>query len=152
LLKKRLKVQKIKLGRKMFLRANLKKLIFSTTLLMQLLWDVLAIVDDPCDELKECYRLLKKGGKIGLRTRNVYFQKSAYLGYKIFKQIFSKLGFKEPYVFNKFCFSAQSVQILLSRLGFQNVKISNSPLTLGDPYQHSCFSLPIKMVKQKFQR
>jgi ubiquinone/menaquinone biosynthesis C-methylase UbiE len=136
------------------------------------LWDVLAIVDDPYDELKECYRLLKKGGKIGLRTRNVHFQKFAYLSYKIciqffsklgFKkpyvfnkfclsykiciQFFSKLGFKKPYVFNKFCFSAQSVQILLSRLGFQNVKISNSPLTLGDPYQHSYYSLPIKMVK-----
>ena len=26
------------------------------------LWDVLAVVDDPYDELKECYRLLKKGG------------------------------------------------------------------------------------------
>jgi SAM-dependent methyltransferase len=111
------------------------------------LWDVLAIVDDPYDELKECYRLLKKGGKIGLRTRNVHFQKFAYLSYKIYIQFFSKLGFKKPYVFNKFCFSAQSVQILLSRLGFQNVKISNSPLTLGDPYQHSYYSLPIKMVK-----
>jgi ubiquinone/menaquinone biosynthesis C-methylase UbiE len=111
------------------------------------LWDVLAIVDDPYDELKECYRLLKKGGKIGLRTRNVYFQKFAYLCYKTFKQFFLKLGFKQPYVFNEFCFSAQSVQILLSRLGFQNVKVSNSPLTLGDPYQHSYFSLPIKMVK-----
>jgi SAM-dependent methyltransferase len=111
------------------------------------LWDVLAIVDDPYDELKECYRLLKKGGKIGLRTRNVYFQKFAYLGYKIFGHFFSKLGFKKPYVFNNFCFSALSVQILLTRLGFQNVIISNSPLTLGDPYQHSYFSLPIKMVK-----
>jgi 2-polyprenyl-3-methyl-5-hydroxy-6-metoxy-1,4-benzoquinol methylase len=111
------------------------------------LWDVLAIVDDPYDELKECYRLLKKGGRIGLRTRNVYFQKFAYLGYKIFGHFFSKLDFKKPYVFNNFCFSAQSVQILLTRLGFQNVIISNSPLTLGDPYQHSYFSLPIKMVK-----
>lgn len=111
------------------------------------LWDVLAIVDDPYDELKECYRLLKSGGKIGLRTRNVYFQKSAYLGYRAFKQFFSKLNFKEPYVFNKFCFSAQSVQILLSRLGFRDVKISNSPLTLGDPYKHSHYSLPIKMLK-----
>lgn len=111
------------------------------------LWDVLAIVDDPYDELIECYRLLKKGGKIGLRSRNIYFQKFAYLGYKTFKHFFSKLGFKEPYVFNKFCFSAQSLQILLLRLGFQNVKICNSPLTLGDPYQHSDFPLPIKMVK-----
>jgi 2-polyprenyl-3-methyl-5-hydroxy-6-metoxy-1,4-benzoquinol methylase len=111
------------------------------------LWDVLAIVDDPYDELKECYRLLKRGGKIGLRTRNVYFQKFAYLGYNIFTNIFTKLGFKKPYVFNKFCFSTQSVRILLSRLGFQNIKIINSPLTLGDPYQHSYFSLAIKMVK-----
>jgi 2-polyprenyl-3-methyl-5-hydroxy-6-metoxy-1,4-benzoquinol methylase len=111
------------------------------------LWDVLAIVDDPYDELKECYRLLKSGGIIGLRTRNVYFQKFAYLSYKTFKQIFLKLGFKEPYVFNKFCFSAQSVQILLSRLGFQYIKVSNSPLTFGDPYQHSHHFLPIRIIK-----
>jgi ubiquinone/menaquinone biosynthesis C-methylase UbiE len=111
------------------------------------LWDVLAIVDDPYHELKECYRLLKSGGIIGLRTRNVYFQKFAYLSYETFKQFFSKLGFKEPYVFNKFCFSAQSVQILLSRIGFQDVKLSNSPLTFGDPYQHSNYSLPIRMIK-----
>jgi 2-polyprenyl-3-methyl-5-hydroxy-6-metoxy-1,4-benzoquinol methylase len=58
------------------------------------LWDVLAIVDDPYDELKECYRLLKKGGKIGLRTRNVHFQKFAYLSYKIYIQFFYSIFFK----------------------------------------------------------
>ena len=111
------------------------------------LWDVLAVVDDPYDELKECYRLLKKGGIIGLRTRNVYFQKFAYLLYKPFKEVFLKLGFKEPYVFNKFCFSPRSIQTLLSRIGFKNIEVSNSLLTYGDPYQHSYYSLPIKLIK-----
>jgi len=111
------------------------------------LWDVLAIVDDPYDELKECYRLLKSGGIIGLRTRNVYFQKFAYQIYTALRNFFLKLGFKEPYVFNKFCFSAHSVKILLSRLGFQGIKINNSPLTFGDPYQHSHYSFPIRMIK-----
>ena len=111
------------------------------------LWDVLAIVDDPYDELEECYRLLKSGGIIGLRTRNVYFQKFAYLVYKNFRQLFLKLDIKKPYVFNKFCFSAQSIQFLLSRLGFQDIKICNSPLTFGDPYQHSHYSFPVRMIK-----
>ena len=111
------------------------------------IWDVLAIVDNPYDELKECYRLLKEGGKIGLRTRNVHFQKIAYMGYKHFMKIFSKIGLKEPYVFNKFCFSPQSIKILLSRVGFKNIQIDNSPLTIGDPYRHSHFSLPIEIIK-----
>ena len=111
------------------------------------LWDVLGIVDDPYDDLMECYRLLKKNGIIGIRTRNAQFQKFAYLIYKPFKQLFLKAGFQEPYVFDEFCFSQRSIKSLLSRIGFQNIKIYNSILTSGDPYKHFHFSFLIKAAK-----
>ena len=111
------------------------------------LWDVLAIVDNPYSELQECNRLLKKRGIIGIRTRNVLFQTFIYRLFNLIKRIALRFGFKEPYVFNRFCFSSESIRILLTRAGFINIKISNSPLTSGDPYGHMGFQFPVKLAK-----
>lgn len=112
------------------------------------LWDVLAIVDNPYNELKESYRLLKKGGIVGIRTRNVGFQLFVYRIFNLIQKLAVRFGFKEPFVFNKYCFSAKSLQILLTRLGFTNIQIFNSPLTLGDPYNHMPFKFPVKITKK----
>jgi 2-polyprenyl-3-methyl-5-hydroxy-6-metoxy-1,4-benzoquinol methylase len=101
------------------------------------LWDVLVIVDNPYEVLKECHRILKEGGKIGIRVRNVSFQMFAYFCYSIIKKMAIKLGFKNPSVFHKYCFSSDSIYQLLSRLDYKNIQITNSPLTSGDPYSHS---------------
>lgn len=111
------------------------------------LWDVIAIVDNPYDELKECYRLLKRGGLIGIRTRNVFFQLSVFRLFGFIKKIAIPFGIKEPYVFNRYCFSSRSLRALLSRLGFINIKISNSPLTSGDPYNHMALHYPVRLAK-----
>ena len=111
------------------------------------LWDVIAIVDNPYDELRECYRLLKKGGIIGIRTRNVLFQTLVFRFFGFIRRIALRLGLKEPYVFNKYCFSSKSIHSLLCRLGFINIKIVNSPLTSGDPYNHMPFSYLVKLAK-----
>jgi 2-polyprenyl-3-methyl-5-hydroxy-6-metoxy-1,4-benzoquinol methylase len=111
------------------------------------LWDVLAIVDNPDDELKECMHLLKKGGLIGIRTRNVVFQKTIYRLFGPIRTIATRFGLKAPYVFNKYCFSGESLYALLSRLGYINIKIDNSPLTSGDPYNHMRFNYPVKLAK-----
>jgi ubiquinone/menaquinone biosynthesis C-methylase UbiE len=101
------------------------------------LWDVLVFVEDPFEELTECYRIMKRGGKIGIRVRNVLFQKMIYRFYLPFKGIALRLKLKNPYVFHRYCFSPQSIYQLLHRAGFKNIQINNSPLTAGDPYQHS---------------
>jgi SAM-dependent methyltransferase len=111
------------------------------------LWDVIAIVDNPYNELEECNRLLKKGGIIGIRTRNVLFQTFVYRLFNLIKRIALRFDLKEPYVFNRYCFSSKSLHILLSRIGFVNIKITNSPLTLGDPYEHSHVSGLIRAGK-----
>jgi SAM-dependent methyltransferase len=111
------------------------------------LWDVLPIVDNPYDELKECYRLLKSGGIIGIRTRNAAFQTMAYRLFNPIKKFAMQYGVNEPYVFNNYCFSGKSLYTLLSRLGYINIKIGNSPLTSGDPYNHMRFNYPVKLAK-----
>jgi 2-polyprenyl-3-methyl-5-hydroxy-6-metoxy-1,4-benzoquinol methylase len=111
------------------------------------LWDVIAIFDDPYDDIKECSRLLKKGGIIGIRTRNVLFQSFAYRLFNLIRQIAIRSHLKEPYVFNRFCFSSRSINALLTKVGFVNIEIFNSPLTSGDPYEHMGLKFPIKFTK-----
>jgi len=100
------------------------------------LWDVLAVVENPFQELEECFRIMKAGGRLGIRTRNVAFHRLAYMLYSPLKKVASAVGIKEPYVFNRYCFSSTSAYQLLQRLGYTNIRIANSPLTSGDPYGH----------------
>jgi SAM-dependent methyltransferase len=111
------------------------------------LWDVLAIVDNPYDEIRECLRLLKPGGIIGIRTRNVWFQKAVYRLFRPIRKFSSRLGLKEPYVFNKYCYSGKSLYTILSGLGFKNIGILNSPLTSGDPYNHMRLNYLVRFIK-----
>jgi len=101
------------------------------------LWDVLFMVDSPFEELKECYRILKHGGKIGIRVRNVLFQKMTYTIYFPFRTVASWLNIKRPYVFHRYNFTTKSLRLLLQRLGFSRIHITNSPLTKSDPYSYT---------------
>jgi SAM-dependent methyltransferase len=111
------------------------------------LWDVLVFVEDPFEELTECYRIMSRGGKIGIRVRNVLFQKIIYRFYLPFKGIALRLKTKKPYAFHRYCFSPQSMHQLLHRAGFKNIQIDNSLLTEGDPYQHAKIKSFIWLVK-----
>lgn len=105
------------------------------------LWDVLFVVDDPFKELKECYRILKNGGAIGIRVRNAFFQKIIYRAHLHSHKIASRLSIKNPAVFHRYCYSSQSIYNLLQRIGFRHIKIINSPLTAGNPYGHASSGL-----------
>ena len=100
------------------------------------LWDVLAIVGNPLEELQECHRILKQEGRIGIRVRNVFFQKIAYKIYFPMRNVASWLKMKKPYVFYRYNFGAKSLRLLLHRAGFRPILLTNSPLTEGDPYSH----------------
>jgi len=101
------------------------------------LWDVLFIVENPFEELRECYRVLKEGGIIGIRLRSISFQRMAYRVYSHLRTFALRLGVKNPYVFHPYCYSSKSIYHLLCRIGFTSIQITNSPLTLGDPYGHT---------------
>jgi 2-polyprenyl-3-methyl-5-hydroxy-6-metoxy-1,4-benzoquinol methylase len=100
------------------------------------LWDVLVFVENPFEELKECYRIMKAGGVLGIRVRNVFFQMAAYRTYSYLNRIVSKLGMKTPYVFHKYSFGSKSIYQLIRRTGFRNIRVINSPLSRADPYGH----------------
>ena len=110
-------------------------------------WDVLFIVDNPFLELKECHRILKQGGKIGIRVRNVTFQKLVYRLYLPLQRIASRLGVRNPYVFHPYCFTRKSLYFLLHRTGFRHIRILNSPLTKGDPYSHTALDWLTSFIK-----
>jgi len=111
------------------------------------LWDVLVMVDSPFEELKECYRILKRRGKIGIRVRNVLFQKMTYKIYFPFRNIASWLNVRKPYVFHRYNFHVKSLRLLLERAGFSSIQITNSPLTEGDPYSHTRIDKLTSVVK-----
>jgi 2-polyprenyl-3-methyl-5-hydroxy-6-metoxy-1,4-benzoquinol methylase len=111
------------------------------------LWDVIVEMDDPFDEIEECYRILDTKGKIGIRVRNLFFQKMSYGFYQMLKKIKLHSKIKKPYVFHKYCFSSKSIYFLLTRIGFKNICITNSYITEGDPYQYVKYCKIIQIVK-----
>ena len=111
------------------------------------LWDVLFHVESPFEELRECYRVLQEGGIIGIRVRNVFFEKLAYRIFHSLKRINLQLGMKNPSVFHRYCFSSKSIYKLLARVGFSNIKVTNSPVTEGDPYDYTNIKGLVKGAK-----
>lgn len=111
------------------------------------LWDILVMVDNPIEELRECYRILKRGGKLGIRVRNCDFQKIVYRIYFPLSKLVSALNIKKPYVFHPYNFTKTSLDLILQQGGFSDIQISNSPLTTGDPYSHSKNRTLTPMIK-----
>lgn len=116
------------------------------------LWDVLVMVDNPLEELRECYRILKRGGKVGIRVRNVEFQKIIYHIYLPLSKVASVLKIKRPYVFHPYNFTKTSLDLILTRGDFSNIQIFNSPLTKGDPYGHSQLRILTPIFKYTIDR
>ncbi len=116
------------------------------------LWDVLVFSPNPEKELWECFRILKKGGTIGLRVRNVTFQIWLHRLYLPIKPILLKFGVRSPYVFHPRNFSKKALTILLDRIGFANIQISNSPLTKGDPYRTVQLKGTVGAIKKLMER
>jgi len=86
-------------------------------------------------------------GKIGIRIRNLFFQRIAYKLYSIFKKFNFDSKIKKPYVFHKHCFSRKSIYLLLLNSGFDKIRITNSPLTKGDPYKYVKYYKLIDIAK-----
>ena len=112
------------------------------------LWDVLFSAEDPYEELKESYRIMKPGAIIGIRVRNVFFQRLTFVLLFPFEKILARMGLKPPYVFHSYCFSVSAIRSLLLRLGYTNIQIFNALLTEGDPYNYAGSKLLVASVKR----
>jgi SAM-dependent methyltransferase len=111
------------------------------------LWDVLFLQADPAAKLAHCFRLLAPGGVIGLRLRNAHFQLGLHRLIEPARRIAPDALRERPDVFHAFCFTPASIQALLVRLGFERIRIVNSPLTFGDPYTISWLSRWVGVAK-----
>lgn len=111
------------------------------------MWDVLCHVDDPASELHECHRILSPGGIVGIRVRNVQCQLWLCWWYYRLIRFLPKLRVKPMHVFHRYSFSRSAIEQLLKREGFVNISVCNSPLTVGDPYEHISFALAVRAGK-----
>jgi len=99
------------------------------------MWDVLDQLLDPLEELQEIKRILKKGGVLVIRVRNMAFHLfvSRMLKKNIFRFI-RNLATCHLYGFNR-----ENINALLEKAGFSKIKVINSRLTVGDPYSQIKF-------------
>ncbi len=110
------------------------------------LWDVLEQLNSPSAELLEINRILKRGGLLVLRVRNVTFHLNVHL---LFGGLARKLRIK-PTLFHLYAFSAKTAKRMLQKVGFKNIKVINSELTTGDPYSTGKIftEFGMKLIKQ----
>ena len=80
----------------------------------------------------------------------MFFENMIYRAYSVIKKMVPNFGLKKPYVFHRYCYSADSMLQLLQRVGFTKIEIANSPLTKGNPYEYTDFKMGIVAIKGFF--
>jgi len=94
------------------------------------MWDVLDQLTDPLGELIEIKRILKRGGLLAVRVRNMSFQ---LMVESLFKK--TLLGIvRSPSTFHLYGFNNRNIKAILKKAHFSKIKVENSRLTTGDPY------------------
>ncbi len=108
------------------------------------MWDVLDHVNNPLEELKEVYRILKPNEILLCRVRNASFH---FLMLKLTVN-FPKLNkiIYHPWVFHNYSFNTKTLKLTLKKTDFYKVKIKNSALTIGDPYNQSKLKADILQI------
>ncbi len=94
------------------------------------LWDVLETLNNPLAVLLEIKRILKSGGLLIFRARNVTFHLNVHL---MFGNVARRLKIK-PTLFHLYSFSPKTIRKMLEKAGFVDIKVMPSELTEGDPY------------------
>jgi len=122
---------KKKLGEKRIIGVPLKMANFRSDFFDAItLLDVLDHLMDPLGELEEIGRILKKNGLLIIRVRNGPF-------HVLLDRIFGKNLFRMIHVstvFHLYGFDRRTLEILLKKANFSNIRVENSKLTSGNPY------------------
>jgi len=114
-----------------FEESNLRKSYFDVITL----WNVFEELPDPLRCLLKVKNFLRPGGILYLRTPNGAFHLFTYRIQQVLRKL--HLAHLMPYqssIFHIFNFSNKTLQLMLSNVGFENIKIKNSWPTSGDPY------------------
>ncbi|HHT9118817.1 MAG TPA: class I SAM-dependent methyltransferase, partial [Candidatus Hypogeohydataceae bacterium YC38] len=97
-------------------------------------WNVLDQAYDPWGDLREVFRVLKKGGLIALRVSNLHFHLSLHRLFTLLNSAFTgRLRVTAPTVFHLYMFSPGTLEMLLREAGFVDIRIENSMLDPGVP-------------------
>ena len=94
-------------------------------------WNVLDQVSEPAAELDAVVRVLKPGGIVALRVSNVVFQAAVHRA--ALALCGGRCSSCDPAVFHNVAFSSRTVRLFLRRAGFEDVRVSNSPLSEDVP-------------------
>ncbi len=89
------------------------------------LFNVLDQVTRPMDQLREIHRVLKPGGLLIVRVPNAAFHVTLLRRWS---------ALAPQLVVHLYSFSASTLRAALERAGFGAIRVTNSPLTPGDPY------------------
>lgn len=98
------------------------------------LWEVLNHMSRPMQELKEVWRILKKGGAISFRLQNLNFHLRAHYLYQFFAELLKIFKIGDISIFHLYGFSPKIIKRMLKDSGFRDIEVKNSMLSRGDLY------------------
>ncbi|OHB91255.1 MAG: hypothetical protein A3E19_02020 [Planctomycetes bacterium RIFCSPHIGHO2_12_FULL_52_36] len=97
-------------------------------------WNVLDQAYDPWGDLREVFRVLKKGGLIALRVSNLHFHLYLQRLFDLTNSIIPEgLRVTAPTVFHVYMFSPGTLRMFLKEAGFVDIRVENSTLDPNVP-------------------
>ena len=100
------------------------------------LWNVLDFIPNPVAEIRAAQRILAPGGLLVLRVSNLAFQSKVYRASRMLRR-WSRLAapLAKQHFVGQVSFNARTLRHTLERAGFDQIEITNSMPTYGDPYR-----------------
>jgi SAM-dependent methyltransferase len=100
------------------------------------LWNVVDFFRRPVEQLREIQRVVAPRGLVFVRTPNATFQAAAWRLSRIvvWPPPVARL-IADAYFFQPLIWSPSTLRMLLLSAGFTDVRLSNSPVSVGDPYR-----------------
>jgi SAM-dependent methyltransferase len=100
------------------------------------LWNVVDFFARPVEQMEEIRRILAPGGLVFVRTPNAIFQVAAWRLSRavVWPRALARLV-ADGHYFQPTVWGPSALRLLLRRAGFTDVRVRNSPASLGDPYR-----------------
>lgn len=98
-------------------------------------WNVIEFFRHPVAELSELARVLAPGGRLFIRTQNETFHLAAYRVSRAVRWPPALAGIlQRAWVVHPLLWGPRTLRATLRRIGFDDVRVWNSPTSWGDPY------------------